>query len=238
MKDIKEFYILGEPIETEVGLCSFIKVREYPDFFFDLQTIALNKANIIYSYQKINKNGQLNEIVELLYKLSLYEIIRELPELNDSYVRVFSKVFGSADNLHLINAETFNYYRQLIMDMNNIKEEKVNPNPEIQRAIERSRRVKQHEGDKLEFSDIVTSIVGFNGLTYKDVNEMTLYQLYMTFQRIAQIKGYDTSTLFATVSADKVQIDSWCKHISLNFEEQHSISHDEFKRTTGNVISE
>ena len=238
MKDLQEFYILGEPIETELGLCSFIKVKEYPDYFHDLQIISLNKENIIYNYQKQNKNHELDGTIRGLQKIDLYQIVSEIPEINHSYARVLLKVFGSNENFKFINSNNFAYYRNLIMRMNNIKEEQINPNPEIQKAIERSKRVKQNENEKLEFADIVTSIVGFNGLTYKDVNEMTLYQLYMTFQRIAQIKGYDTSTLFATVSSEKFQIDSWCKHITLNVDDKHSISHDQFKKTTGSVLSE
>lgn len=237
MLDIKEFYILGLPIETEIGNCHFLKVKEYPDHFFDLQVVALTKNHIISKYNDLNKDGFLNEFIEELHKVDLFEIVIGIPEIRQSYIKLFEKVFN--DNaFERVDKENFTYFRNLVMTMNCLKEEKVNPNPEIQRAIERSRRVKSREGEKLEFADIVTSVVGHNGLTYDAINNFTIFQLYMTYYRIAQFKNYDTSTLFATVAADKVKIDSWSKHINLFEEEKHVLSHDEFKKTIGSAVSE
>lgn len=238
MMDIKEFYILGLPIQTEIGNCHFIKVREYPDYFMDLQVVALTKNQIISKYHEINKDKSLNEFIEELNRASLYEIAIGIPDVRESYFNVFSKVFNDESIIEKLDEQTFSYYRKLIMQMNVLKEEEVNPNPEIQRALERSKRVKANEGEKFEFADIVSSVVGFNGLSYLDINEFTVYQLYMTYHRIAQIKNYDTSTLFATVSADKVKIDNWSKHINLYEEEKHAIAHEKFKQTTGSVFDE
>lgn len=238
MKNLKEFYIIGEPIETDIGLCDFIKVKEYPDFAFELQTISLNKLHLIYKYQQINKNHELDEFINELNKLSLFEIVFGIPELRQAYLKVFLRVFNDGKSVAQINQSNFEYYRKLVMDMNCVKEELINPNPEIQRAIERSRRVKQRESGGLEFADIVTSIVGFNGLSYKDIKEMTIYQLYMTFHRIAQIKGYDTNTLFATVSTEKINIESWCKHIDLLEDEKHFVTQEEFNKKTASVLNE
>lgn len=237
MINIQEFYILGLPIETDIGECNFIKVRDYPDYFNDLQIISLSKDHLIYKYSQLNKDSSLNDLIQELHKLNLYEIATGLPELQQSYYRVFTKVFGNEDTLTFINEDNFDYFRKLIMTMNCLKEEKINPNPEIQRALERSRRVKSQEGEKLTFADMCSSVVGYNGLTYQNINEFTIYQLYMTYYRIAQIKNYDTTTLFKTVSND-VKIDSWSKHINLFEEESHFVDYKKFKKTTGSVLSE
>jgi hypothetical protein len=237
MMDAKEFYILGLPIDTEIGECHFLKVKEYPDYFMDLQIVSMSKEQLIYKYSQINKDGTLTEFINNLSQLSLYEIVINLPELQGSYYRLFAKVFNGEEKMNKIHQDNFNYYRKLVMTMNCVKEEVINPNPEIQRAIERSKRVKAADGEKLEFADIVTSVVGYNGLTYQNINEFTMYQLYMTYHRIAQIKNYDTSALFATVS-DKVTVDSWSKHIDLFEEEKHFVEHEKFKKTTGSVFSE
>lgn len=238
MMDIKEFYILGLPIETELGNCEFLRVKEYPDYFMDLQVVSLTKNHIISKYSDLNKDGSLNEFIEELHKVDLFEIVIGIPEIRQSYEKLFSKVFNDNEVIQKLNPKNFSYYRNLVMTMSCIKEEVVNPNPEIQRAIERSRRVKSQDGEKIEFSDIVTSVVGHNGLTYGDINDFSIYQLYMTYYRIAQFKNYDTSTLFATVSADKVKIDSWSKHINLFEDEKHFISEQEFKKNTGSVFEE
>ncbi|PAD70726.1 hypothetical protein CHH83_02665 [Bacillus sp. 7586-K] len=238
MKNIPEFYILGRPIETDIGEINFIKVGEYPDYFSDLQMISMSKDEIIYKYSSINKNNELDDFINELKKYELFDIVTQLPEFVEPYTNIFIKVFNNEDILPLINKDNFNDIRTTILLMNCQKEDKINPNPEIQKALERSRRVKNQENGNIAFSDIVTSIVGFNGLTYDNINNMTIYQLYMTYYRIAQIKGYDTSTLFATVSTEKINIESWSKHIDLFEEEKHVISHEQFKKTTGKVLSE
>ncbi|MGM7720493.1 hypothetical protein [Metabacillus sp. Hm71] len=241
MKNNPEFYILGEPIETEIGKCEFIKVKDFPDYFQELQFMSMSKEEIAYQYSKLNKKGEIDELIQRIKSCpSIYEVVTnidELFELSQAYMKVFLRVFEE-ESISKITKENFDELRKLILTMNCQKEDKINPNPEIQRALERSRRVKQQESENLTFSDIVTSIVGFNGLTYENIKEMTVYQLYMTFYRIAQIKGYDTSTLFATVSTEKINIESWSKHIEMFEEEKHTISHEAFKRTTGKVVSE
>jgi hypothetical protein len=237
MMNIKEFYILGLPIQTEIGNCHFIKVKEYPDYFMDLQVISLTKNHIINKYHELNKDRSLDEFIEELNRVSLYEIAIGIPDVKESYFNVFSKVFNDDQTLTMLTEENFDYYRKLIMEMNVLKEEKLSPNPEIQRAIDRSRALKSQDGDKLEFSDIVSSVVGYNGLSYIDLNEFTVYQLYMTYYRIAQIKNYDTTTLFATVASDKVNIENWSKHINLYEEENHSITKDQLTQKADSLFN-
>lgn len=237
MIDLQEFYILGLPIDTDLGECEFLLVREYPDYFSDLQLMALTKEHIVNKYNEINKDGSIKEFIDELQKLTLYDIATSIPELSEAYSKLFMRVFNSDEILQKIDEKNFDYYRKLIMTMNCMKEEKINPNPEIQKAIERSRRVKQSDGESIDFTDIVTSCVGYNGLLYKDINDFTIYQLYMTYYRIAQFKNYDTSTLFATVSSDKINIESWGKHINLFEEEKHFVTKEEFSEKSNGLFS-
>lgn len=238
MIDLQEFYILGLPIYTEIGSVKFLLVKEYPEHFLNLQTISMSKLKIKYEYMKLNKDGSLTDFLAELDKLTLFELVSAIPELNESYTKIFDKVFDNQDWINQINEKNFDYYRKLVMTMNCVQEEEINPNPEIQKAMERSKRVKERDREQLSFADIVSSVVGYNGLSYKDINEFTVYQLYMTYYRIAHIKNYDTSTLFATVSTEKVKIESWSKHIDMFTKDKHAISEDEFSRTIGKVFED
>lgn len=235
MEDNKEFYILGLPIKTAIGECQFLKVKDYPDFYMHLQIVSMSKDHILNTYHKANKNGELDGLIGAMKDMPLIELIRALDEFKKAYAELFIKLFGNEDILENLTNDNFPSIRKMILDMNCVKEEKINPNPEIQAAIERSIRVKNQSGENLGFQDIVSSIVGFNGLTYPDLNEMTIYQLYMTFQRISQIKGYDTSTLFATVSPS-ADITSWCKPIDLLAEETHGMTRQEFDKKSDSIF--
>lgn len=237
MMNHKDFYVLGLPIDTEIGQVHFLKVKDYPDYFLDLQSIGMSRLEIIHRYSEINKDGSLDELIEDMKGLDLFDIAFGLPELKEAYLKVFAKVFDKESTILAINRDNFNFYRKLIMDMNCVKEEEINPNPEIQRAIERSRRVKSQNQDKLTFADMCSSIVGYNGLTYVGLWDFTIYQFYMTFNRISQIKNYDTSTLFASVS-EKAKIESWSKHIDLFEEEQHFMTEDQFNKNTGSMFND
>lgn len=237
IQNIEEFYVLGIPIKTDLGDCHFLKVKDYPNFFMDLQILSLSKWHVLSEYRKVNKDPEFEKILDEMEKLDLFYLVTSVPELLNSYTKIFEKVYREKDAFYSIeSAESFDFHRELIMRMNVVKEEKVNPNPEIQKAIERSQRLKNQNAEKLTFADIVTSIVGYNGLSYSDINEFTIYQLYMTYYRIAQLKNYDTTTLFATVSTEKVEIEDWSKNIDLFEEEEHFVSKKEFDRTVGSVL--
>lgn len=238
MKNVEEFYILGLPIETDVGECNFIRVKDYPDYFMDLQIVSMNKGKIIHDYTLLNKTGQLTAFIEQLNKLELFDIVTGIPDLRDAYIRLFRKVFNDENIIEKITIDNIEQYRSLILKMQCIKEEIVNPNPEIQKAIERSRRVKAQDAEKLTFSDMVTSTVVGTGIDYELINEWSIYRLYMTFHRISKFKNYDTSTLFATVSSEKVKIEGWSTHIDLFEEEKHFVTQEQFNKTTGSAFSE
>src|SRR5699024_5262698 len=97
--------------------------------------------------------------------------------------------------------------------------------------IERSKRMKDNGTD---FATIVTSVAAIGGKSYEQINDMTVYQLYMEFQRLAQKISYDTSILFATV-AEKVKIDGWNKEIDMFEEEKHALSRSEFSKIADTV---
>lgn len=235
MSILKEFYFLGTPVETEIGQVEFIKVKEYPTYIYDLQIFSMSKNEIYYNYNKLNKNGELNDFLKKIKKMSLYDIVLNVNEVKKAYLNVFLRVFSDESILEKINKDNFYNYRKLIMEMNCVKEKYFSSNPVIQRAIERSERLKSQESGKLEFSDIASTIVAFSGKSYEDLIDMTIYQFFLTFYRICQIKDYDTSTLFATVAGDKVQIESFFKHIDMFEEEKHGFTRQEFSKVVGVV---
>ena len=96
---------------------------------------------------------------------------------------------------------------------------------------------KKFKSEGIEFEDIVSSVAVYTGYTYEQINELTLYQFYTTFQRIGAFKSYDTNTLFATVSTEKINIESWCKHIDLfENEEKEGLTRDAYNKLKSGIF--
>lgn len=238
MKMNKSFYILGLPIEIEdVGKLNFIKIKDLPQFSLYQNILIIPKAKLVKLYIDnidIDEKEDKDELYKYIIKnVSLYKLIKNIRELHDLYLKAFEFCFKE-DVSNKITENNFEQIRQLIMDMNCLKEEEFNPNPEIQKWIEKSKKFKS-EG--IEFEDIVSSVAVYTGYTYEQINELTLYQFYTTFQRIGAFKSYDTNTLFATVSTEKINIESWCKHIDLfENEEKEGLTRDAYNKLKSGIF--
>lgn len=239
----KEMFIFGEPIETEVGLIRFLTYREYLLNMQSISMISMNTLHIYYQYRKMfegETDGQITSALEELKRESLFNIIGRNDNFKNAYRTIFSLVLDKnhidsiSDKVELILADEkmFNMMRELVMSMQMINEEDVSSNPEIQRGIERSRRVKQKEAEKQTFSDIISSVVVGASIPYREIVNMTVLQLYSTYYRLGAMYNYQTSTLFATV-ADKVQIESWGKHIDLFQNEKDVMDRTTFDKQFG-----
>lgn len=234
--NIEDFYIFGVPVETDIGKVDFLRVKDYAVYYLDLQLISMSKLEIIYKYTEANKDGQLDELIKQLEKMDLYAIVASIEELHQAYVNVFLKVFENEEMVGKVNKDNFENYRHLIMRMNCVQEEEISPNPEIQRAIERSKRVKAQDKENITFAAMCSSIVAFSGIDYRDLLDWTIYQFYMTYQRIDQIKNYDAMSSIAPFA--EVNIEHWGKHIDLFKKEKHFMTEKEFNSTIGKAVSD
>lgn len=122
----------------------------------------------------------------------------------------------------MIGKHNFPRLRKLILDMHCINEDKVVDNDELQEFHDISKSLKQQDSQS-DLKDIVSCVAAFNGYTYEEISEMTMYQLYLSFYRMAEVMNYNTTTLFATVSPD-VKVSDWSSHINLYKEESYHLS--------------
>lgn len=241
--DEKDFYIFGEPVDTELGTVRFLTYKEYLLNISELSLMTLNVLHLYYRYMKqIDKNDkEAVEALENFKKLSLYEIVLADPSFLNNYLKIFEMVIepsahyqGNIFEQIFKDEKLFMYYRKLIMDMNLLSEEKVSPNPEIQKFIEMGQEVNKPK-EESSFTDIVSSIVAGTSNTFKDVCNMTVFQVYAVYYRMGAIFDYNTSTLFATVS-EKVKIESWGRHLDLFNKDDGTIKKDKFDKKFGSML--
>lgn len=237
---LRELYIFGEPIETELGDVRFLTYKEY---LLNAQYLTLMNMNVLHIYYQLRKmtdekDSEAMAELDNIKKASLFSIVMQLDYFREAYIKIFQMVFDDKDSVAkaFSSEECFDFYRNLILDMQIMVEDEVSPNPEIQKGIEMSKKVKQDKAEKQTFTDIITSIVAGTGNSFKDVCEMTVYQVYAVFYRMGAMKSYDTETLFATVSAE-VQISSWSRNIDLFTSEGSTIDRDTFDKSYGKFLN-
>jgi hypothetical protein len=230
MQDIRELYILGQPIQTNIGKLHFIKVKDYHRLIQYIPYLDIEKQDIVRAISKIDKD--VADSIKDVPFLVLIKELREVLDVYDKYEEMFLFLFKDDVFDKIENEEDFNYYKDLIRKMNNLPHEEKNPNPEIQYFNDLKKQLeKQRSNGGLTFEAIYTSVWTALG---QCPDNMTIYQMYAMFGRVGQFKNFDTTTLYNTVS-DQVKIDPWYKHISL-MEEEKKTTLEEFSRNATQYI--
>ncbi|PAV30167.1 hypothetical protein CIL05_06785 [Virgibacillus profundi] len=240
IEDIEDFYIQGSPIKTEIGFCHFIKVKDYSEMIGKLSVLVYDKNKIMADMhqQKKKASGEhlksLIASIEVVEQGTTFKIIKQLPNFDMAYQELFSVLFRDDGAWKKVSEQNFNYYRELIAKMNGITLPETNPNPEIQAFLDMAAKSKSGEG--IGFTTLMTSVAVGQGASYAQINNYTVFQLNMTFRRIAGFKDYDTSTLFATV-AEKVDISNWSKNHEIAEKNKHVITKEELDQTANKVFN-
>ena len=238
----KEFYIFGEPIQTDIGMVRFLTYKEYLANISECSLISQNVLHIYYQYLKsVDKNNkEAIEMINGLKKFKLIELVHSEPVMYQTYMKLFKMLITPNPGIEnpyeqiINNEELFMYHRELIMDMNLLSEEKVVDNPEIQKFIDMAKETRK-SNEETSFADIVSAVVTGTNNSFQEVGNMTVYQLYSIYYRMAAIFEYNTSTLFATVS-EKVKIESWGKHLDLFKRDDGTIKKDKFHKKFGSML--
>lgn len=229
MQDIKEFYILCEPIETKIGKIRFFKVKEYLTLLPYIQLIYLQKKDIMKFIKP--------EYKEYFEKLSLLEIIKffnhEDYNLYQSFKDLFKLCFDE-DVFDLVQDDKeLQYYLDLIKKMNCLNYEKPSSNPEIEKFNAFKKFFQKKNNDNVDFEAVYTSVWLSSGTK---PNDLYIYEMYALFYRTGQFKNYNTTTLFATVSKD-IKIESWCKAIDLTELKEKKTNIKDFEKKSKSLFN-
>ncbi len=219
MQDIKEFYILCEPIETRIGTIRFFKVNEYLQLAKYMQLIFLTKKDLL--------KGMPKDVKDQFAEVSFLDLIKYLSNqdfnLYQNYKDLFYLCFGEDVFRKIADDKELQYYLDLIKRMNHLRYEKPSSNPEIERFNIMKRK---NNKDGVNFEAVYTSVWIATGSRPSD---MYIYEMYALFYRECQFKGHKLTSLFATVAKDQ-KIESWCKSIDMFDLEEKKISLEDFKK--------
>lgn len=213
----KELWILENPVETEIGSCKFIKVKDYEKLLLFSSVLQIDKQKSIqFIKDNYNTMPEIDQVVESLNALPFIQIIKEVKWLGlyDGYKALFDFCFETnkspEENIGVFDLiksdDELKFYVDLIKEMNCIEFEKENPNPELAYYDKLARLAKERKGDILTFKSMVTNVGLWMG---KDVLDISIYSLHEYFNTLATNKNYDTSTLFKTASTEPIEIIPW-----------------------------
>jgi hypothetical protein len=203
MENFKELYIVCEPLDTPLGKINFLKVKDYPLLLQYIPYLSLQKFEVI---DKIREKS--DDLAKYYDEKQFIEIIHELSavyELETVYSQLFYLCFNK-DVFNLVRTdEEFEYYKNLITDMNCLVYEKKNPNPEIEYFNQLKRLYSKQKSSGINFESIYTSVWLMTG---QNPIDMYIYQLHSLFNRIAHFKNHDMTVLYSSVS-DKIKVENW-----------------------------
>lgn len=218
MDNIRDFYILGLPIDTEIGKLYPTLMKDYPELMNYVGILTFDKDDLIKGLEVIiNQTKELQPILDYANAVGLFDFIISFKddEYESSFLRQpyeqYKKLFEFCFKEDVFDKVKSNdeliYYTNLIKEVNDIKYEKPNPNPEIAKFDMLKKKLQEAKGETITFEAMYTSVLLSSGV---HPNEMTIYQFNKAFDRIGHFKNYETTTLFKTVDASgKLEIHPW-----------------------------
>lgn len=119
------------------------------------------------------------------------------------------------DDTNMISAQNYDKIRKAIMYQNLMFEPKVYEDPIVQEWVDKKLKVMQRQSGKITLEDMITTVKNYDGLTYEQIMKQSIYQLYSDFYRIGSIMGFWQSSLFSTVSSEKIKIEHFAAAINV-----------------------
>lgn len=233
---LDERALFGLPIETSFGELKPLTVYDYMDCASQLTAMTFDKKRLLHEIrlnqpnkEKQNSKEMTDLLKQLNKELTIKQILINYVSLFfNAYIEITARcLFFNEDNqeerinkatefLNGLDDKDFEELRKILLYMNGQSEQTAFLNPQMQRKREQG--IKFHSKENSESPNIptiVTSIVAYTGLKFEDILGWNVTQLLQMFQRIQMFKGYDVTTLFATVAGDKVEIQEWSQNIEI-----------------------
>lgn len=222
-----ELFFLGNKVKhtTSVGEIRFLTIEEFLNVQGEIQLLVMNGLHMYYAFTKNIKEKSKRKAFWFLRDTDLFDIVTLTGEKGEfifeeffmSYVKIYELLFDSDTVLKIMtDKKTFHEIRDAFMKMQVLKEERVTKYAMTQKAFERRKKmIAEQMGDKApRMADIASAIVVGTGVSYEEIANYTVYQLYLTYYRVSRFKEYDTTVLYSTV-APKVDVIAWAEHVDM-----------------------
>jgi hypothetical protein len=218
-------YIFAQPDFIEgIGNVYPIQLKDYEEFqqyssilylskkHFGEENIPLLGLLFGYSQHLGFTYDSLTLTLEKLFSLVLRKKVYIYQTDDNFWFQTDDGLFSE----YVSKIDFFNYedLRSIIMKQNLIFEQKVYKNPKVQEWANKVLEARSKNGSNITIEDIISTVSVYKGVSYDDLQNYTLYQLYADFYRIRKMKKYDADVIFRSVS-DKVTIEDFAEQVNL-----------------------
>jgi len=221
MDDLR--FILNMPIEVDdIGYIYPFTMEEYALYFQYLNVLSVT-TNLILQQIDVKNKEYRKEIEE---KLKNFDVICSEKSLIDILIKLLFISFKTEEikynsqlqtieiNSKMINRDNYDYIRNSIIKVNNIRLPKQAKTKELQDWFDKSYKLKYSQNnDSGSMEDIITSIMAFTGYTPDEIKKMTVYQINKLITRLNKISEYDANIQFLCAGGDKIKLEHWSSHI-------------------------
>lgn len=243
---VKDLLIFGEPIETFYGTFRFYSYKEYIENLSSLAVIKTTSLGFYYAVRSDMKknNATLAELQELkkTQDITLFEHVKSRPEIAQHYTKVFDDVLKSDlfdsfsyEVIVQLKEEDFLNMRNIVLNMNMLKEEKMSPSPTVQDRLDKDREFKSKNSSSPNTETMFSALFVYTGKSYNELRELTAYQVISTYYRIHAINNFNTSVIFASVGAE-IDWKSWDENNTIMDEQIEGMSGAEFNKNIGGLF--
>lgn len=264
---LEEKALFGLPIVTPFGDFKPMSVYDYMDCAHFLQAISYDKNRILHELRMSQADKEFRESKEFttaLEKISedhtLKQVINEfMNPYAGAYVEILARcrtfeikatdkqkakeelIQQAEQYYNSLSDEEFEEVRKILLAINAQAEQTAFLDPELQRFKEKALNIKQSANTEApDPSTMITSVVTYTGINFKDVVDWNITQLQHMFQRVALFLSYDTYITFATVAGDKIDAVNWAENIKTeddsNTSSSFAMSYETFEREIGQKL--
>lgn len=210
-------HILGRSCAVEgAGQIHPIRLVDYDEF-------SANSDVLNISRQAFQRNDFL--LLDLIiFGLQDSAIVKQLEKVLSLVLKkpivlaadVNGNMYGFVDdqgNVCVTN-ETYDRVREVIMQQNLLFEPKMFNDPLAQEWANKVLRARA-KGSTMTIEDMVTTVHVYSGISYKEIEQYTIYQLYASFNRLTLLKGYDTGIALKIAGAEKMEVKHYAERLEM-----------------------
>jgi len=212
-------HILARPEIVDGITLHPVLVEDYDDFsecsrFLYLSKDAFGETPLTLMDLVLGVYEQLGETVES-YLTKICRTFEIITKCSVGFIPGKDLSSFVIDEKYYISEVNYDTIRNIIMKQNLMFEPKKYKDPIVQEWADKVVAVRSKKQGHTTLEDMITTVKAYQGVSYEQISKQSIYQLYADFFRICKIVNFEQSSLFSTVSSEKITIEYFAQNINL-----------------------